>query len=356
MSTRGAIARLDRMEPPHFTGRYVHWDCYPTGLGAALWDLYHGHFARDLDAMLKVLIDEHPAGWSSLCGCDFSSAPGFREKGATSACPQARDEALDAPQCYCHGDRHEQPQLITQANAAASGCEWVYGFLPSLACLQFPSGVALLSHPRRQSDASPGNRNTTVESHWPHPAQADEVRANAIGEDKCGGDESGPAGSELGEEWLQTDGHRAKIHEPRIAATGKIPSTDNTVPRNECVGRFGQSSICGDEKSAVPRAPSPPCSTGGYRLIEPVMVVLSSFTRQGDKMIGLFGCGDPQAVWRAVAVLDLNGSMPIWDNIEAFGRRPLHAGNTVPGGYDADGTSHKAGPIGRVLSNFARAR
>jgi len=35
-------------------GRYHHWDSYPDRLDATRWDLYHGHFQRDLNRMLLL--------------------------------------------------------------------------------------------------------------------------------------------------------------------------------------------------------------------------------------------------------------------------------------------------------------
>ena len=167
MGTRGAIVRFTNGEITEFEGRYHHWDSYPTGLGATLWGLYHGHFGKDLRRMLEVLIDEHPAGWSTINGGDFSMEPGYQApmKGPCATCgklnwehyyqdwashgreltPVARAQmaqnhyqALDhsfqevrrvtGPACYCHGDRSEDAWLVTHENAAGSGCEYVYGF------------------------------------------------------------------------------------------------------------------------------------------------------------------------------------------------------------------------------------
>jgi hypothetical protein len=178
MATRGAIARLERREsegqPPVFRGNYHHWDSYPTGLGKTLWGLYHGHFQQDLELMLQTLIDNHPAGWSSIVAADFTKSPGFvetmfqssftenkavetvpaetvpvdetvsmpdtavEESLEEAACNNgacyagACDEGLPAPACYCHGDREEAPWQVTEANAAASGIEWVYAFSEGL--------------------------------------------------------------------------------------------------------------------------------------------------------------------------------------------------------------------------------
>lgn len=154
MSTRSAIARLTGREPLAFEGRYHHWDGYPTGLGRALWTLYHGHFQRDLSAMLEVLIDRHPAGWSTIIGADFTREPGFQElrlggttpphttpshepvtNGSKTGDPDAElphpaTPHPAAPQCYCHGTRSEAGWEVTQDNASGSGCEYAYVFPP----------------------------------------------------------------------------------------------------------------------------------------------------------------------------------------------------------------------------------
>lgn len=163
MSTRGAIARATGVG--QFAGRYHHWDSYPSGLGATLHELYNGFFACDVRAMLRTLIDEHPAGWSTINGADFSLAPGFRDfndekcalcgletwrhyrqyydgqngkgrgplpEGALdgiaifghNVVPQLRE--TKGPECYCHGTRSEEPNLITERDAAGCGVEYVY--------------------------------------------------------------------------------------------------------------------------------------------------------------------------------------------------------------------------------------
>jgi hypothetical protein len=63
MSTRGCIARKTK---DGFSGVFHHWDSYPSGLGEALWKLYHKRFNKNLDEMLKSIIDEHPEGFISI--------------------------------------------------------------------------------------------------------------------------------------------------------------------------------------------------------------------------------------------------------------------------------------------------
>lgn len=100
MSTRSVIARTT---PAGFTGVYHHWDGYPSGVGATLYALYNGHFQKDIKAMMHFLIEDHPAGWSTINGADFSLEPGFIERSF-----EFPEGAPQRPQCYCHGDRHEE--------------------------------------------------------------------------------------------------------------------------------------------------------------------------------------------------------------------------------------------------------
>ncbi len=126
MGTRGAIARvIDRSEGlMGFEGRYHHWDSYPEGLGKTLFQLYNGYFAKDMKKFLQVLIDDHPAGWSTINDGDFSLPAGFMEFETRQ---KLSEDAPHGPQCYCHGDRHEEgSSYVTEKNASDSGCEWVY--------------------------------------------------------------------------------------------------------------------------------------------------------------------------------------------------------------------------------------
>ena len=126
MSTRGCIARLRRKVPLEFEGVYHHWDSYPSGLGRTLFHLRNADFARDTEAMLRALIDQHPAGWSTVNGATFSKTPNAGNNG-----PQV--EGTDGtPKCYCHGGRNEQSWSVTQRNAAGSGVEYAYAFAGSI--------------------------------------------------------------------------------------------------------------------------------------------------------------------------------------------------------------------------------
>lgn len=110
MSTRGAVGRITSKpgEAITFSGIFSHWNNYPDGAGKALFNLYKKAFKRDTNAMLKYLIDDHPAGWSTING----------------------DPNVLPTQCYCHGNRKEEGRVITEKNASKCGCEYVYAFTP----------------------------------------------------------------------------------------------------------------------------------------------------------------------------------------------------------------------------------
>jgi len=131
MSTRSCIARLTSNpgKKIKFKGVYHHWDGYPQGLGSTLFQLRNGHFKGDTNAMLKVLIDQHPAGWSNINNADFSLVPGYMELNTKH---DFKDEDYQkTPHCFCHGERSEPGCKINQKNASNSGCEYVYAFTPN---------------------------------------------------------------------------------------------------------------------------------------------------------------------------------------------------------------------------------
>ncbi len=128
MSTRGCIARVT---PKGFSGRYHHYDSYPTGLGKALWHLCHGHFKGDHMAMLRLLINDHDA-WLSITNslpdkpcADFNLDIGYRNYVSEEADPEAHHLWAESPQCFCHGERSEKGWRITQ-DAIGGDIEFVY--------------------------------------------------------------------------------------------------------------------------------------------------------------------------------------------------------------------------------------
>ncbi len=139
MSTNGIIARSTGEGT--FEGVYHHWDSYPNeGLGQFLIRILTGHFQNDLARMLCFLIDEHPAGWSTIANKDFALKPGYtaeslRHPSSSGMSDEDYHAAMEQfralpdyrrPQCYCHGKRHEEPQVLTEKSDV--GASWAYVF------------------------------------------------------------------------------------------------------------------------------------------------------------------------------------------------------------------------------------
>ncbi len=131
MSTRGIMARATG--EGKFIGRYHHSDSNPTDLGVTLWNLYRGHFRRDLSKMLAYLVDAPHAvcGWSAIVGKDFSLKPGYtwqkviggsRDYAVYSQLPDYR-----RPQCFA-GRPGETEDTRTENDLQHTDCEWLYAF------------------------------------------------------------------------------------------------------------------------------------------------------------------------------------------------------------------------------------
>ena len=116
MSTRSIIARKTE---EGFAGVYHHWDGYPTALGQTLWGLYHKG-DKDLDGMLALLIDSHPAGWSSINGVDWTQPIGYVND-------YAKGKEMNAPMCFCHGDRAEEGWVANQNSKCGAEFAYVFG-------------------------------------------------------------------------------------------------------------------------------------------------------------------------------------------------------------------------------------
>src|SRR5882724_1099819 len=118
MSTRSIIAKVGEHKG-QFAGRYVHADGYPTGMGATLWSLLHGHFQNDLSKMLKYLIDapHAVAGWSAIVGKDFTLKPGYTWQKAIADGAKygvySRRPDYRRPQCFA-GRKGEEAYLFTE--------------------------------------------------------------------------------------------------------------------------------------------------------------------------------------------------------------------------------------------------
>lgn len=134
MGTRGIIARPTPGDG--FEGRYHHWDSYPTGLGATLYRLANEHFANDYREMVTTLIDDHPAGWSTINACNFDLEPGFGDAQVAEILTptgerdwHAMDTArrrIQQPRCYCHGERSEEASPLVTHDGQDGGAEYAY--------------------------------------------------------------------------------------------------------------------------------------------------------------------------------------------------------------------------------------
>jgi hypothetical protein len=124
MSTRSCITRPAK---GGFKGVYHHWDGYPAGVGSRIYELYNTIFEKNVEKMLKFLIDDHPAGWSSIWGDPFKPI-GFVENDWNSRGSMDINEyQMKKPMmCYCHGSRSEEAWPMTHKNASESGCEYAY--------------------------------------------------------------------------------------------------------------------------------------------------------------------------------------------------------------------------------------
>lgn len=110
MGTRSVVARP---MGDGFEGRYVHWDGYPTGVGAAL---LRGSQQLGTAALRKLLVEDEKVGWSSLCNADFTLPPCWIDG--------AIDDAPHGPTSY--SARGETGDLLVTQDSEDSGTEWCY--------------------------------------------------------------------------------------------------------------------------------------------------------------------------------------------------------------------------------------
>jgi len=75
-----------------------------------------------MHALTKLLIDDHPAGWSTINDADLTLAPGFTEDHEVRTSKSENGERN--PECFCHGDRAEEAMPIDEMEDA--GMEWAY--------------------------------------------------------------------------------------------------------------------------------------------------------------------------------------------------------------------------------------
>lgn len=121
MSTRAIIAVYENREEGQWRGVYHHFDGYPSGLGQSLWQLYHEFYEDRLAALLEMLIDAHPHGWSSIVHADWTLRPTWiDDKGEWYS---AGKKLPPLSYKYRGG---EEPNPLDQT--ADAGQEWAYVF------------------------------------------------------------------------------------------------------------------------------------------------------------------------------------------------------------------------------------
>lgn len=120
MSTRSIIGRP---AGDGFEGRYHHSDGYPSGLGFELHRRYREVYGGDVARMTAHLIDEHPAGWSSLfddrCYCHWQGREVEGGSMLTCLCPAPEDKSRCSPLSA------EWAYVITPTGL------WVYASVPT---------------------------------------------------------------------------------------------------------------------------------------------------------------------------------------------------------------------------------
>ena len=221
MSTRSVIARKTETG---FIGSYHHWDGYPSGLGSTLFELRNIWYSGDTERMLRYLIDEHPAGWSTICA-DWSKPAGP------------------------HPDRN----LLT--------CK--------------TCGLPAWMHYRQYY--SPGTSGAL--SYW-----------------EMAGQPPPPPGSQI-----MVLGHSPEFLD---TTTGPEPcnSADGELITHE------DAAECGCEYAYVFNGAD--------------MEIYASMDRTGNKMVGMFGFGDPESDWRLVCTVSLDGPEPDWEAINEMAKTP----------------------------------
>ena len=244
MSTRSVIARPTT--PGHFRGRYHHWDGYPSGVGVTLVELYNGIFKQDLGRMLKVLLDDHPAGWSTINGANFRLKPGYGDDGFKGKCQD----------CGLHSDAH-YIQTYVGADKDRNGRYKVKRTALLHKALNAFFGeverddIAMIRHLKALADSG--------------------VQSYLI------------------------------AHSPNVFR----PADGDRRPACYCHGKRSEEAWDCDDTNAAGSG----CKYAyvlGSDGDGDVMDVLSSYTKKGQKMIGALGSGDPNSEWRVIATVRLD--------------------------------------------------
>lgn len=165
MSTRAIIATVTG---DHLSGRYHHSDGYPSYLGTVLLKMYR-EFQRDggLTDMRRVLLDEHPAGWSFL---GDTVTPTSFVRAATGVMPARGSYDYSVPRCYCHW-RGESGTPLIECHCGMgdnSKCdplmhEWIYVLNTNglLVLVAVPNGPGIEDYAHLPVDTLPWDASGT---------------------------------------------------------------------------------------------------------------------------------------------------------------------------------------------------
>lgn len=124
MSTRAVIARPNG--PYDFIGVYHHWGGNPRELGRAIKEEALVYMDHNVLYLLKILIDDHPAGWSNIVGCNWDLP--VTNLSAWDRIQWGQRGVAIPPDCFCHRNVEEY-RRATRLNSSSSlqvDCEWAY--------------------------------------------------------------------------------------------------------------------------------------------------------------------------------------------------------------------------------------
>lgn len=131
LSTRSFIARPTETG---YAGMYVHFDGYPSGRLPLLLAAYQYRFAKDVEAMVRDLIDDVDYGWSGLGTDLLDGAPGELRQALTGGTEYPSSKYSNV---FNTNGTPAPRELITQATS--DGLDWGY--------VLHPDGIEVIALP-----------------------------------------------------------------------------------------------------------------------------------------------------------------------------------------------------------------
>lgn len=94
-------------------------------LGRELYRLFHHTFDREYREMATVLLEQHPAGWSTIMAGSTAEGPYTRTDFDQCGFPDLGSPARGSyPEYYCHGTRTEpEDRLACRRPTDPTGCD-----------------------------------------------------------------------------------------------------------------------------------------------------------------------------------------------------------------------------------------